>query len=125
MAIEITEINHVQITVTRELEAASKRFYGEVLGLEEIPKPGESARRGGAWYRCGGVELHLSIEDGATANARSKRHVCYMVRDVSRAESALRGAGVEIIPDDQPIEGWPRFYVRDPGGNRLEIAQKA
>lgn len=125
MAIEITEINHVQITVTRELEEASKRFYGEALGLEEIPKPGESAKRGGAWYRCGAVELHLSIEASATANAESKRHVCYMVRDVARAERALREAGVEIIPDDQPIEGWLRFYVRDPGGNRIEIAQRA
>lgn len=125
MAIEITEINHVQITVTRSVEEAAKHFYGSVLGLEEIPKPGESARRGGAWYRCGSVELHVSIEESATANDESKRHVCYMVSDVSRAESALREAGVEIIPDRQPIEGWLRFYVRDPGGNRIEIAQRA
>jgi catechol 2,3-dioxygenase-like lactoylglutathione lyase family enzyme len=123
MSLEITEINHVQITVTKSVEEAAKRFYGEVFGLEEIPKPGESKKRGGAWYRCGATELHLSIEEGATENHRSKRHLCYMVANLEEAERELRAAGVEIIADDQPIEGWKRFYVRDPGGNRIEMAQ--
>ena len=53
----------------------------------------------------------------------SKRHICYTVVDLGEAEERFRQAGVEIIPDDLPIPGWRRFYVRDPGGNRLEIAQ--
>jgi catechol 2,3-dioxygenase-like lactoylglutathione lyase family enzyme len=125
MALEITELNHVNVTVPRSLEAAAKHFYGTVLGLEELEKPGESKKRGGAWYKIGPVQLHLSIEDGAEGHAVSKRHVCYIVRDAEQAESELRSAGVEIIPDDKPIEGWKRFYVRDPGGNRIEMAQKA
>jgi len=40
------------------------------------------------------------------------------------AEEGLREEGVEIIPDDQPVAGKPRFYVRDPAGNLIEIAQK-
>jgi catechol 2,3-dioxygenase-like lactoylglutathione lyase family enzyme len=39
------------------------------------------------------------------------------------AEKQLRAAGIEIIPDDQPMPGKPRFYVRDPGGNLIELAQ--
>jgi hypothetical protein len=31
---------------------------------------------------------------------------------------------VEIISDSQPIAGYNRFYIRDPGGNRLEIVRK-
>jgi predicted enzyme related to lactoylglutathione lyase len=53
----------------------------------------------------------------------SKRHVCYAVTDLAKAEERFRGAGVEILPDDMPMPGCSRFYVRDPGGNRLEIAQ--
>jgi hypothetical protein len=30
---------------------------------------------------------------------------------------------VEIFPDDLPMKDWPRFYVRDPGGNLIEVAQ--
>ncbi len=122
MAIGILEINHVNVIVPKPLEEAAKNFYGSVLGLKEIPKPKESQGRGGAWYEVGSVQLHLSVrpDDG---NA-SKGHVCYTTADITSAEQHLRAAGIEIIGDDQPIAGQPRFYVRDPGANLIEIAQK-
>lgn len=124
MALRIERIDHVQIMVPRAVEEASKRFYAEVLGLEAIPKPPEAAKRGGAWYRLGSMQVHLSIEDiDAAANQASRRHVCYIVKDLSEAEKRLREAGVAILPDLNPEAGWLRFYVRDPGGNRIEIAQ--
>ncbi len=36
----------------------------------------------------------------------------------------MREAGIDVIPDNRPIDGWRRFYVRDPGGNRIEIAER-
>jgi catechol 2,3-dioxygenase-like lactoylglutathione lyase family enzyme len=124
MTIGICRIDHVNVTVPASVEEQSKDFYGRVLGLEEIPKPEESRARGGAWYRHGALQVHVSIEDDpASANARSRRHVCYVVRSLSGAEAALRAAGIEIVADPHPQSGWPRFYVRDPGGNRIEIAQ--
>jgi catechol 2,3-dioxygenase-like lactoylglutathione lyase family enzyme len=128
MPITITELNHVQVTVPGSAEQEAKHFYGTLLGLEEIPKPaGPRSPRSqrGAWYRCGNVELHLSVEDLSTDNHVSRRHVCFMVSNLADAESAIRDAGIEIIPDDNPIEGWRRFYARDPGGNRVEIAQRS
>ena len=116
-------IHHVNVTVPRSLEGAAKRFYGVVMGLTEVPKPEASRGRGGAWYQLGPMQLHLSIEDGLGENCISKRHVCYTVSDLAEAEERFRNAGVEILPDDIPTAGWSRFYVRDPGGNRLEIAQ--
>jgi catechol 2,3-dioxygenase-like lactoylglutathione lyase family enzyme len=124
MSIKVTEINHVQITVPSSAEEASKHFYGVILDLQEIAKPVSLRNRGGAWYRHGAVELHLSTEDLASDNHASRRHVCLVVADLTEAEEAMREAGVEVIPDRQPIEGWRRFYVRDPGGNRIEIAQR-
>ena len=115
--------HHVNVTVPRSLEEAAKHFYGVVMGLQEVPKPESSRARGGAWYQLGQVQLHLSIEEPLGENCLSKRHVCYTVRDLAEAEERFRNAGVEILPDDQPMPGWKRFYVRDPGGNRLEIAQ--
>ena len=123
MTLEIIELNHVNITVPKSAAEAAKHFYGSVLGLLEIPKPEESRGRGGAWYKLGAMQLHLSIEHGADNHA-SKRHVCYLVADLERAEKQLREAGVEILPDDRPVRGWRRFYVRDPGGNRIEIARR-
>ncbi|MGH9933035.1 MAG: VOC family protein [Pyrinomonadaceae bacterium] len=124
MSIGIVEIDHVNVIVPKSLEDPAKRFYGSVLGLKEIRKPVELQGRGGAWYQLGSVQLHLSVKaDEANPQAR-KGHVCYTVAEVAFAEAQLRAAGVEIIPDDQPIAGEPRFYVRDPGGNLIEIAQK-
>ncbi|MEW6735209.1 MAG: VOC family protein [Acidobacteriota bacterium] len=124
MAIKISAINHIQITVPAALEVATKHFYRNILGLEEVPKPENKQKRGGAWYRYGEVELHLSIEEQAASNHLSKRHICYLVEDLAQTEEELKRADVEIIPDPEPIANWLRFYIRDPGGNRIEIAQR-
>ena len=118
---KIKELSHVNVTVPPSLEEAAKHFYGVIMGLQEVPKPAESKGRGGAWYQLGAVQLHLSRED-APDNS-SKRHVCYSVADLTEAEQQFRDAGVEVIPDELPIPGCPRFYVHDPGGNRIEIAR--
>lgn len=115
-------VHHVNITVARDIEAAAKHFYGKVLGLAELPKPESSRGRGGAWYQLGTTQLHLSLEDSPD-NHNSRRHLCLIVEDLARARQHLVDNGVEIFPDDIPTPGWPRFYVRDPGGNRLEIAE--
>jgi len=117
------QIHHVNVTVPKSLEDAAKHFYGVVMGLAEVAKPADSRRRGGAWYQLGPLQLHLSIEKPFDQNCVSKRHVCYTVSNLAAAEERFRSAGVEILPDDMPTPGWSRFYVRDPGGNRLEIAQ--
>jgi catechol 2,3-dioxygenase-like lactoylglutathione lyase family enzyme len=115
-------LSHVNVTVPANAEAAAKKFYGTVLGLQELPKPAGSRQNVGAWYQLGGVQLHLSVEENVT-NAASDRHVCYVVTDVAVAERRLRDSGIEIIPDPRPIAGVNRFYVRDPGGNLIEIAE--
>lgn len=114
-------LHHVNVTVPAELEQETKHFYGEVLGLEQIPKP-RTSRQSGAWYQIGPNQLHLSVE-AEDSGPLSSRHVCFAVPDLSGTETKFREAQVEIIPDPRPIQGMSRFYVRDPGGNMLEIVQ--
>ena len=118
----VTELHHVNVTVPAEREAAAKEFYGQVLGLTQVPKPA-AARPTGAWYQIGATQLHLSVEDEPQGSL-SSRHVCLTVDDLAGAESRFRAAGVEVIPDPRPVSGTQRFYVRDPGGNQLEIVQQ-
>ena len=117
----VVALHHVNITVPPELERDTKEFYGNVLGLEQVPKPSGS-RPSGAWYQIGPNQLHLSVEN-ENSGPPSSRHVCFTVADLKTTEMRFREAGVEIIPDPRPIEGNARFYVRDPGGNMLEIVQ--
>jgi catechol 2,3-dioxygenase-like lactoylglutathione lyase family enzyme len=118
----VTSLHHVNVTVPPELEAATKHFYGEVVGLKQVPKPATS-RQSGAWYQIGENQLHLSVEE-EEPGPLSSRHVCFQVSDLAEAEKQFRDAGVEIIADARPTAGRQRFYVRDPGGNQLEIVQE-
>lgn len=117
----VTALHHVNVTVAPELEAATKEFYGAVLGLKQVPKPA-AARPTGAWYQIGANQLHLSVDE-KERGPLSSRHICFHVSDLRATEESFRAAGVEIIPDDCPVPGTQRFYVRDPGGNQLEIVQ--
>ena len=121
MSLEILELHHVNVTVPQALEEATKHFYGVVLGLKQLQKPEGSRTSVGAWYQLGPVQLHLSIENEVD-NQASDRHVCYVVGDVAAAAEHFRNEGVTVIADPRPIPGRPRIYVRDPGGNLLEIA---
>jgi catechol 2,3-dioxygenase-like lactoylglutathione lyase family enzyme len=118
----VTNLDHVNVTVSAELEEVTKTFYGAVLGLSQVPKPA-AARHSGAWYQIGATQLHLSVED-EDPGPLSSRHVCFLVSDLAQAEDRFRDAGVEIISDPRPLFGRPRFYVRDPPGNLLEIVQR-
>ena len=116
----VTALHHVNVTVPAELEDAAKNFYGSVVGLKQVPKP-TTSRQNGAWYQIGVMQLHLSVENEELL--LSSRHVCFTVSDLAEAEERFRNAGVEIIADPRPNPGSPRFYVRDPAGNMLEIVQ--
>lgn len=118
----VTALHHVNVTVPSDLEDATKHFYGSVLGLKQVPKPA-AARQTGVWYQIGDNQLHLSIEDEPRGQI-SSRHVCFNVTSVAESEKKFREAGVEIIPDPRPVPGTERFYVRDPGGNQIEIVQQ-
>jgi catechol 2,3-dioxygenase-like lactoylglutathione lyase family enzyme len=113
----------VNVTVPAALESAAKHFYEGVLGLAQIPKPEGTRQNMGAWYQLGDLQLHLSVEDDVQ-NEVSDRHVCYQVADIAVAALNFRNAGVEIIADGRPVRGQSRFFVRDPGGNLIEITQK-
>ena len=117
----IIGFDHIQITAPRAEEAQAKRFYGEILGLTETPKPEALAGRGGAWYRCGGQFLHLGLEDDF--RPQRKGHPAFLARDLTAMRERLEAAGAPITVDVQ-IPGYQRFETCDPFGNRIEFLQR-
>jgi catechol 2,3-dioxygenase-like lactoylglutathione lyase family enzyme len=123
VVIPLVALDHVQITVAPEHMERTLAFYEHTLGLHRIAKTNS---RTGAWFELGPNQLHVGGEETSREqNLASKRHVCFRVSDLASAERVLRAAGVDIIADADPALGWKRFYVRDPGGNRVEIAERA
>ncbi|MFN8719888.1 MAG: VOC family protein [Rhodospirillales bacterium] len=114
----------MQVTVPHGALDAAVAFYGGVLGLPEIAQPAAVAHHGGGWFRLDGAELHLRPEDGTVAaNPASRRHLALRVPDVGAVEAIVRAAGLPLDPDDRPIPGVRRIFLRDPGGNRVEIVE--
>jgi catechol 2,3-dioxygenase-like lactoylglutathione lyase family enzyme len=116
----VTGIDHVQVAAPAGCEAEARAFYGELLGLEELPKPEPLAARGGCWFRAGAQELHVGVEEPFTP-AR-KAHPSFVVTDLDALAARLAGAGIEVAYDDL-IPGTRRFEAADPFGNRLEFRQ--
>jgi catechol 2,3-dioxygenase-like lactoylglutathione lyase family enzyme len=116
----VTGIDHVQVAAPPGCEAEARAFYGELLGLEELPKPEPLAARGGCWFRAGAQELHVGVED-TFAPAR-KAHPGLVVDDLDALAERLRAEGIEVADDDS-IPGVRRAHTADPFGNRLELRQ--
>jgi catechol 2,3-dioxygenase-like lactoylglutathione lyase family enzyme len=113
-----TAIDHVQLAMPAGLEETARGFYRDVLGMAEIPKPAELAKRGGCWFESGRVQLHLGVE--ADFRPAKKAHPALRCRDYHGLTSRLRAVGVEVKADDG-IPGVRRCHICDPFGNRIEL----
>jgi catechol 2,3-dioxygenase-like lactoylglutathione lyase family enzyme len=114
-------LDHVQLAAPAGCEPDARRFYGELLGLEELEKPAALAARGGAWFGCGGQQLHVGVE-AEFAPAR-QAHPALRVESgaaLERLADRLAAGGAPVRWDDA-IPGVRRFYTADPFGNRLEL----
>ncbi len=114
-------VDHVQLAMPKGGEALARKFYVDVLGLAELPKPVELASRGGAWFTSGSVNLHLGVD--ADFHPTVKAHPAFHVADLRGIERRARDHGFRIATDD-PLPGFERIFVYDPFGNRIELMQK-
>ena len=111
-------IDHVQIAMPAGEEDHARSFYCGVLGMAEITKPPELAKRGGCWFASGSVQFHLGVE--ADFRAAKKAHPALRCRDYEALIGRLRAAEIEVT-ENEDIPGVPRCHIFDPFGNRLEL----
>jgi catechol 2,3-dioxygenase-like lactoylglutathione lyase family enzyme len=113
--------------------AAAERFYGKVLGLEQI----SSVEGRHVFFRCGeGVVLLFNAErtsselthvGGAAVpmhGSRGAGHLAFRATDEELPlwKQRLMAAGVEIESEVEWPSGGRSIYFRDPSGNSLEFA---
>jgi catechol 2,3-dioxygenase-like lactoylglutathione lyase family enzyme len=113
-------IHHVLVAMPTGGEEPARRFYGDLLGFEEVPKPANLQRRGGVWFATGNLQLHLGVE--AAFRPAEKAHVAYQVAGLAALRERLAAAGHTPL-EDEPLAGYRRCYVSDPFGNRLELLE--
>ena len=116
----ILGIDHVQVVGPPDSEAQARAFYGELLGLEELPRPKSLPDPNGCWFRAGTQELHVGMEE--PFRPARKAHPSFVVDDLAALLAKLEASGTKATPDHS-IAGVQRAFVHDPFGNRLELRQ--
>lgn len=119
---KILSIDHVQIAIPVGGEEISSKFFINLLGFHEIPKPPELAKRGGVWLESGVAQLHLGVE--ADFRPARKAHPAFVVDDLNGLIAKVQSAGFETDTTQPPLDGYKRAHIFDPFGNRIELMEK-
>jgi len=115
-------VDHISFSVT-DLER-SRRFYGDVLGLVEIPRP-DMGRLGGAWYQAGDSQVHLvarpeGVDVGTSPGGLNPlaNHQAFGIDDYEKCLEFIESRGIEVL-ETSPERG--QMWIRDPDGNVIEL----
>ena len=119
---KIISIDHVQIAMPAGGEEKARAFYASLLGFTEIPKPPDLAKRGGAWFQSGNVQLHLGVENDF--RPARKAHPAFIVDEIEAVLEKVQLAGYETDTSQPPLDGYNRSHIFDPFGNRIELMEK-
>jgi catechol 2,3-dioxygenase-like lactoylglutathione lyase family enzyme len=127
--VEVASVDYLTI-FTPELRR-SVRFYARVFGFRLL----EATRRGAGLYALlSAGQLYLSIRERPAGGSDPARALCwsFVVDDVERARASIWNLG--IVPVSESTDG-PQgerlrrrrrsFVIRDPGGNEIEIVERA
>jgi len=114
----VQRIDHVQLAMPPGGEDRAREFYQGVLGIPEVPKPADMARRGGCWFESGDLKVHLGVEQ--QFRPARKAHPAFIVSDLVALVARLRSAGSPLT-EDRSLTEYDRFFVEDPFGNRIEL----
>ncbi len=114
--IRVLGFHHVTITVNN-IER-TRKFYGGILGLCEIPRPGLNFS--GAWYQVGDGQLHIIVNDEPPKDSRA--HMAIEVEHFGKAHEELVRQGVEIAsPPDKRDDDSDVLFCLDPDCNLIEV----
>jgi catechol 2,3-dioxygenase-like lactoylglutathione lyase family enzyme len=116
----VKALDHVQLAMPRGREDDARAFYEGALGIPEVMKPANLAKRGGCWFERGALKIHLGVEEDF--RPARKAHPALIVEGLASLREKLAQSGYPTRTDE-PLEGYDRAYVDDPFGNRIELME--
>jgi catechol 2,3-dioxygenase-like lactoylglutathione lyase family enzyme len=119
----VKRLQHTSIPMPPGGDDDARAFYGEVLGMREVPKPEGLAAMTVIWFAANedGDEVHVFQEKNINHNSAGQ-HLCLEVDDIEGYKTRLRDRGYDVrIPET--IHNRPRLFVRDPFDNLLELVE--
>src|ERR671925_1929025 len=117
---KILSIDHVQLAMPNGSEERARCFYRDALGMIEVPKPEELAKRGGCWFVSGEAQVHHGVEEDF--RPAKKAHPALVVEGLDEILAKCEEVTVTYKVDAE-IDGRRRVHLFDPFGNRLELIE--
>ena len=131
----LTRVDHLNVQVPPDREEEALEFYRDLVGFKQLQKPDSLGPRGGhfcisqdPWY-----ELHVGVARGTSAadidfKNTLRNHLAFQVEDLADARAKFEARGIKILEAEASYSKsrdfhQDRFFVRDPGGNLLEIME--
>lgn len=115
---DIQAINRVQLPFPSALAREVTHFYGELLGLIQMPQaPGPVLR-----FAARGQRVDLVATEQPAAPASGLTPLSFEVQGLPQLRRRLIEAELQI-EEHQALPGYLRFFVHDPAGNRLEFVE--
>lgn len=127
-AIQVNRYDHITL-ISADLEA-TRHFYVDLLGMEQVPRPNFSFP--GLWLQVGSMQIHVTLasdeagqagwgDRGVKITSRG-HHFAFEVDDCQTAIDALTAANVEIAsPLQTRPDGVKQVYFYDPDRHVVEL----
>lgn len=109
--------HHIYLLAPGASAADVRRFYQDGLGLAELATPPSLAHIPVLWFSAGPITFHVGHP---ALGVVGEGHAALATNDVEAARTHLASLGYAVEAETIPM-GYPRFYVRDPWGNRFEV----
>jgi catechol 2,3-dioxygenase-like lactoylglutathione lyase family enzyme len=119
----VLRMQHASLPMPAGGNDAARAFYGRALDLREIPTPSTLDSSQIIWFSAApdGQEVHLFTDPDHGPNSPGQ-HICLQVDDIEATRQRLADHDI-ATHETTPIHNRPRFFIRDPFGNGVELTE--
>jgi catechol-2,3-dioxygenase len=118
-------LDHVNLRAPAVLIERLRRFYIDIVGLQEGPRPSFRSGSRGHWLYAGEQPLmHLSVAtdgDGVPQRTGWLSHVAFACDDLAAARARLDAAQIAYEVDVVDARGQVQLFLTDPAGVGVEL----
>lgn len=118
-------IDHVNLSAPAELLERVRRFYVDVIGLHEGPRPTFRSGSRGYWLYAGAEPvMHLTSRGQGEASAQATGwldHIAFACADLPATRAKLDAAGVRYRIDVVDMPPQVQVFLTDPAGVGVEL----
>ncbi|HET7300700.1 MAG TPA: VOC family protein [Oleiagrimonas sp.] len=122
---QVRAIHHVNLCAPVDTIETLRRFYVDIVGLEEGPRPMFRTGSRGYWLYANGIDIvHLLVDENGqptSGNTGAFNHIAFACDDFDAARARLDAAGIAYGIDDIDELQQRQIYFNDPTGVGVEL----